>query len=449
MKNNHKQKLITEVGRMKELMLLKEAVTPIPLFRTAMVKLIEKSSPYLKMWDEIFQSTTQAERNAINSTRNTLSNKASFNNLGDDTLEVLLSTRNSKLFANMILDAWNLNKKIDNIFLTIEKNPPPAGQSFDYTALKQRIMGMVDEIPELDTIPGLRDQISDNIDESIELSRRGNYAVSKGLYELLSMDEMFKIIGFGPDQIKKVKKIPGFEDNFRQWIKGTNGKQIDEVTDQLREKILENIKKMTQPDFQKNWAKLDNQKTMTTWEKLLDNTKIWVNQRYGPEFVNASGVIEKRWWLTRFGKVLLDAFVIDFVLSNFIEGISAIAPGDDFDMQYGHLYLLLSFLIGFTVQTGTKTKETLFAITEDDAKKFANSDQYLKSLLNDPKNDYQFIKSEDDEIVKMLNFSDEDNMDSDFAIFKGWDSNFDYVEIKPKEDDESIIDKIGKKIDEL
>jgi hypothetical protein len=206
---------------------------------------------------------------------------------------------------------------------------------------------------------------------------------------------------------------------------------------------------MTQPDFQKNWAKLDNQKTMTTWEKLLDNTKIWVNQRYGPEFVNASGVIEKRWWLTRFGKVLLDAFVIDFVLSNFIEGISAIAPGDDFDMQYGHLYLLLSFLIGFTVQTGTKTKETLFAITEDDAKKFANSDQYLKSLLNDPKNDYQFIKSEDDEIVKMLNFSDEDNMDSDFAIFKGWDSNFDYVEIKPKEDDESIIDKIGKKIDEL
>jgi len=449
MKNNHKQKLITEVGRMKELMLLKEQVTPIPLLRTAMVKLIDASSPYLKMWDEIFQGTTQAQRNAINTTKSTLSNKASFNNLGDDTLEVLLSTRNSKLFANMILDAWGLNKKIDDIFLQIERNPPAAGQSVDYKTIRQRIMGMVDQIRDLNTIPGLRDQISSNIDESIELSRRGDYAVSKGLYEILSMDEMFKIIGFGPDQIKAVKRIPGFETIFKQLIKDINGKPIQEVVNQLRENILLNINKMTSPEFQKNWAKLDNQKTMTTWGKLLNNTERWLNQRYGKEFVNASGVVEKRTLRGRIGKILLEIIIVDLIISNLYTALVAIAPGEDFDRQFGHFGSALGFVLGLFYNIGKQTYEFLFAITENEAKKFANSDQYLKGLLTDPKNDYQFVKSEDDEIVKMINFSDDDNMDSDFAIFKRWGGDFDYVVIEPKEDNESIIDKIGKKIDEL
>jgi len=437
------------VGRMKELMLLKEQVTPIPLFRTAIGKLIDKGSPYLKMWDEIFQGRTNAQKIAIKNTNDALSTKSSFNNLTDDTLEVLLSTRNSKLFANMILEAWGLNKKIDDIFLQIERNPPSDGQSVDYNAIRQRIMRMVNQIPELDTIPGLKQQISSNIDESIELSRSGNYAVSKGLYELLSMDEMFKIIGFGTDQINAVKKIPGFETSFKQWIKNTNGKQIDEVADQLREKILENINKMTSPEFQKNWAKLNNQKTMTTWEKLLDNTKIWLNQRYGKEFANAKGVIEKRTFWGSLGKVFLDLLIIDLVLSNLYTALVAIAPGEDFDKEFGHLGLVLGYTIGLVVNVFKQTTETLFAITVEEAQKFAKSNEYLKGLLNDTKNDYKFVKSEDDEIVKMLNFSDDDNRDSDFAIFYGWDSNFDYVEIKPKEDNESIIDKIGKKIDEL
>jgi hypothetical protein len=449
MKNNHKQKLITEVGRMKELMLLKEAVTPIPLLRTAIGKLIDNGSNYLKMWDEIFQGTTPAQRNAINSTRERLSSKASFNNVGDDTLEVLLSTRNSKLFANMILDAWGLNKNIDNIFLQIERNPPAAGQSVDYTAIRQRIMGMVDQIPELDTIPGLKQQISDNIDESIELSRSGNYALSKGLYELLSMDEMFKIIGFGPDQIKAVKRIPGFEKNFNQWIKDTNGKELNKVAEQLREKISSKIESLESPSFQKNWAKLNNQKTMTTWEKLLDNTKIWLNQRYGKEFADAKGVINKRTLLGSAGKVFLDLFIIDLVLSNLYTALVAIAPGEDFDREFGHLGLVLGYTIGLVVNVFKQTTETLFAITVEEAQKFAKSNEYLKGLLNDTKNDYVFEKVKDDEIVKMINFSDDDNRDSDFAIFYGWDSNFDYVEIEPEEEKESILDKIGKKIDEL
>ena len=389
MKNNHKQKLITELGRMKELMLLKEAVTPIPLFRTAMVKLIEMGSPYLKMWDEIFQGGTSTQRNVIQNTKEALTSSNSFNNLGDDTLEVLLSARNPKLFANMILDAWNLNKKIDNIFLQIERNPPAAGQSVDYKAIRQRIMRMVNQIPELDTIPGLKQQISENIDESIELSMRGDYAVSKGLYELLSMEEMFKIMNFESNQIKAVKRIPGFDKNFNQWIKGTNGKQIDEVADELREKISLKIESLQSPSFEKKWQKLNDQSTLTTWEKLLDNTKIWVNQRYGKEFADAKGVINKRTLWSSAGKVLLDFLIIDLVLSNLFSALAAIAPGADFDKEFGHLGLVLGFTIGMVVNLFNQTKETLFAITEDDAKKFANSDQYLKGLLNDPKNDYE------------------------------------------------------------
>lgn len=447
MKNNHKQKLITEVVRIKELMLLKEAVTPIPLLRTAIGKLIDASSPYLKMWDEIFQGNTSAQKKAVNSTRDALSNKASFNNIEDDTLQLLLNARNSKLFANMILDAWGLNKQIDNIFIQIERTPPALGQSVDYAAIKKRIMRMVDKIPELDTIEGLRDQISSNIDEAIELSKKGDYALSRGLYESLSMDQMFRIMNFSTDQVNAVKRITGFEDNFTQWMKGTNGRQIDEVADELRIKISEKIDSLKSKSFEQNWLKLQNQKTMKSWEKLLDNTKIWLNEKYGTEFVNSSGVIEKRSWFNSFGRVLFSAFIIDVILSNTMEAISAIAPGEDFDMQYGHLQLLLAWLIGFSFSTASETKEILFQITVEDAKKFANSNEYLKGLLTDPKNRYLFEKAPDDEIVKMLNFSDDVNRDPDFAIAKDWDSNFKYVEIKPQENKETILDKIKKEIE--
>jgi hypothetical protein len=190
---------------------------PIPFIKATLKSAVKMQDFFSKVWDDVF-IPSDVDRSVVDTVRNRItSNPNAVDNITNNDYNRLLRSINPASFSNfakLVLDAWGVTKIINDQMVQMFTMAAKNNATPDFDTYKTRIISIIDSIPNLNTIDGLRDEIIKQLDEAITLAQTGKneFLMSRGLYSLMDLDYMYKMCDFNVDQVKLLKKyIPSLD----------------------------------------------------------------------------------------------------------------------------------------------------------------------------------------------------------------------------------------------
>ena len=228
------------------------------------------------------------------------------------------------------------------------------------------------------------------------------------------------------------------KENF---IRSSRGKTEKEIEEQLQKSIDDVLAKSD--DLAEKIASrekyADDPKVLANLKRLRD----WYKGKYGYSVKRDKGYNKAQSVLYGPGGAFLNAALVDIVLGNFSNWLMG-----EYDDPQSEYYLgVVPWFVSTVLSVGgtlvSQTKRELTYISVEDAEKWA--EENLSNQLKDSKNEYIFTKEDENQnYVDMINFSEDENRDSDYVIMKMTNT----IHASPVENDdkESVINKFLEKI---
>jgi hypothetical protein len=440
-------KLITEVNRIKEIMLLKEhggiTAKGVRYGREYIRSGIQKmgGERFLDEFDTIFRSNPQT-KNKLSNLKDDISKFGddAVKNMTDEEIELLLRAKDPDAFAGFVIRATKIGESIDTLFTKVD-NLIASGKKVDVDSLVTDLKGQLDEIEGLDDIPGLKDNMYNQIDDMAESASRGKYNLEHGITKSLDVNALLTLVVKDEKSRKMLTRLPNFESRMKNFIRSSRGKTEKEIEEQLQKSIDDVLAKsdVLAEKIASREKYADDPKVLANLKRLRD----WYKGKYGYSVKRDKGYNKAQSVLYGPGGAFLNAALVDIVLGNFSNWLMG-----EYDDPQSEYYLgVVPWFVSTVLSVGgtlvSQTKRELTYISVEDAEKWA--EENLSNQLKDSKNEYIFTKEDENQnYVDMINFSEDENRDSDYVIMKMTNT----IHASPVENDdkESVINKFLEKI---
>jgi hypothetical protein len=459
-------KTITEISRIKELMQLNEQLpgsTKIVRMAPGLEKLGTQSTrtwirqgiqkmggeQFLDDFDNIFRSNPQTKK-SLSGLKDDIAQFGddAVKRMSDEEIELLLRSRDPDAFARFVMKSTKIGESMDTVFTNVD-NLVVSGKKVDVDGLVTDLKAQLDEIEGIDAIPGLKDNMYKQIDESAEAAKRGSYNLERGLTSNVDLDVLLSAILKDSKVRGRLLSNNRFKLEMQAFIRENIGKTGDEIVATLQKSIDNHINSLTtnKDKFLEFIERREKNASDPAVLRALNNLKDIVRGKYGYSAQRATGAGAIRSFVGGPGKALLHAWVVDFSIGNIYNWLTGHFDDPESDIYFGFVPTLISLLVEGVGDLAKQIRRELTFISIEEAEKWAKEQEYLSNLIDDPKNQYVFTKENDDQRhVDMINFSDDENRDSDFMIMRA-SNNVHYESVDNSEEKPGIIDRFLEKLD--
>ena len=460
-------KTITEISRIKELMQLNEQLPPASAKVIRMVPGLEKlgtqstrtwirqgiqkmgGEQFLDDFDNVFRSNPQTKK-SLSGLKDDIAKFGddAVKRMSDEEIELLLRSRDPDAFARFVMKSTKIGESMDTVFTQVD-NLVVSGKKVDVDRLVTDLKAQLDEIEGIDAIPGLKDNMYKQIDESAEAAKRGSYNLERGLTPNVDLDVLLSAILKDSKVRGRLLSNNKFKLKMQTFIRENIGKTGDEIVATLQKSIDDHINSLiTDKDkFLEFIARREKNASDPAVLRALNNLKDIVLGKYGYSAQMAKGKGKIMSFVGGPGKALLHAFLVDFSIGNIYNWLTGYYDDPESDIYFGFVPTLISLMVEGAGDLAKEIQRELTFISIEDAEKWAKEQSYLSNLIDDPKNQYVFTKENDDQRhVDMINFSEDENRDSDFMIMRA-SNHVHYESVDNSEEKPGIIDRFLEKFD--
>jgi len=442
-------KLITEVNRIKEIMLLKEqgglTSNGVRYGREYIIKGIQKMGGvrFLDEFDTIFRSNPQT-KSRLSGLKDDISKFGddAVKNMTDDEIVLLLRAKDPDAFAKFVIRSTKIGKSIDTLFTNVD-NLIANGKKVDVDTLVTDLKEQLDEIEGLDEIPGLKDNMYSQIDDMADSAKRGKYNVEHGITNSLDVNALLTLVVKDAKARKMLNRLPNFESRMKNFIRNSRGKTEDQIQEQLQKSIDDSLAKNDRlaEKIAAREKYVDDPEVLAKLRRLRD----WYKGKFGYSVKRDQGYNVAQSVLYGPGAAFTQAAIVDLVLGNFFKFFTGQYSSPKSEPYLGVIPWFLSTVAGGLEALYVQTQRQLTFLSVEDAKEWAEKDNTLRNILKDPKNDYIFTKDDETQNhVDMINFGTDENKDSDYMIMRV--TNTIDAEAVDNEDKESVINRFLEKI---
>lgn len=431
MKTN--KKLINEINRVRSLMLLNEQGPGTLLFKETLKKYIKKGGikGFMDEFADLFpvNKTTSKQINSIGDDIREYGDEA-IDSLTDNELELLFRARNPKVFSEFLLDSFGVKKNIDDLFAQVDGGKylsgPNKGREVDIDSLVEDLKDGIDQTPgleSLDDIPNLRDDIYNYIDECADLAREGNFNNVRGLTDNIDMRKLLDELFNDASISDAILRLPNGEATAKKFIRENLGKTQDEVAENLQKYLDEIYKKYPESSVVKKIDELIKYAGDKKIVIMLKKFQAWYVGKYGYNTMRKlKGKSIVGSFLSGPGKALLTLDLILILLVNTLDSLfvsgKPLARKDYDEFYAGFGITIITLILKWLGAGVSQVQSNLLDLSTEDAEDFAKNNERLKQFMAQTKNDYIFEKQQGELYVKMINFGEGENIDSDFIIYQ-------------------------------